>query len=96
MGGCALRSLTYELRCQQFLQSINRQMKQPVRVQTVMHNEMSIGRIRVFIDLLNEAFIRCVGDILAISVFVQTNDSNNDALHTSAHPITLIKIVTTI
>jgi len=49
-----------------------------------MYNEWSTGRIRVFIDLLSGA-IRLTGDILAISVLVQTNDSN-DALRTSAHP----------
>jgi hypothetical protein len=46
------------------------------------------GRIQVFIDLWSGVFTRLTGDILEISVFMQTNDSN-DALRTSAHPMVL-------
>ena len=41
------------------------------------YNELSTGRIQVFIDLWSKVFIRLTGDILEISVFMQTNDSND-------------------
>ena len=41
------------------------------------YNELSTGRIQVFIDLWSGVFTRLYGDILEISVFMQTNDSND-------------------
>jgi hypothetical protein len=41
------------------------------------YNELSTGRIQVFIDLWRGVFTRLTGDILEISVFMQTNDSND-------------------
>ena len=41
------------------------------------YNELSTGRIQVFIDLWSRVFTRLTGDILEISVFMQTNDSND-------------------
>jgi hypothetical protein len=53
------------------------------------YNEWSTGHIQVFIDLWSGVFTWLTGDIPEISVFMQTNDSN-DALRTSAHPMALI------
>ena len=41
------------------------------------YNKLSTGRIQVFIDLWSRVFTRLTGDILEISVFMQTNDSND-------------------
>jgi hypothetical protein len=41
------------------------------------YNELSTGHIQVFIDLWSRVFTRLTGDILEISVFMQTNDSND-------------------
>ncbi len=41
------------------------------------YNELSTGRIQVFIDLWSRVSIRLTGVIPEISVFMQTNDSND-------------------
>jgi hypothetical protein len=41
------------------------------------YNKLLTGRIQVFIDLWSGVFIRLTGDILEISIFMQTNDSND-------------------
>ena len=41
------------------------------------YNALSTGRIQVFIDLWSGVFTRLTGSILEISIFMQTNDSND-------------------